>query len=120
MKRIIIIVLFVAFCCSCGHRIEGDYSVMGYTLTRKAITDSINVTSVPKFHFEGNRVIIYRDFNFGYFVDSVYSYTYRGSRLLLNGTTHSKELICEPVSGGYELFDLDDSYLQAITILLYR
>lgn len=109
--------------CSCTERktiTPGKYVVFGYTTTKQALREGVKITQTPIFHFhtDNKSMTVSHDFNFGYFVDSVYKYKFKDNTLYLYGPNDTKSILCEPVHDGlgYEMF-LDYKYMQKITLL---
>lgn len=120
-KSAVCFAAFLGLLHSCArHEVTpGRYEVMGYRITRQALQDSIEISHGPKFEFHSDRkrVTVSSDFDFGCFVDSVYSYRYRDGILHLAGPNDRKDIFCEPFPDGtgYTLF-LDEKYIEQISI----
>lgn len=117
MKKGLLFVAAMAICIGCGKRVDdGEYCVFGYTLTNKAVSENIKVTTVPTFVFTKNHLLVKDDFDFKCFVDSEYEYKIKGNKLLLYGATEQRELYIGYDEKYIDLAIEDNDYIQKISL----
>ena len=100
----------------------GNYSIMSYGLTDKAAAENITFQGPhPVFTFRKDGTVrIFPDFSFGYFKDSVYTYTCTDKELKLVGKTVTLNIpITEYKPASRESYRLkpDSKYLREIFII---
>ena len=117
MRKILSIIIAMAICIGCGKRIDdGEYRVFGYTLTNKAVSENIKVTTVPTFVFTKKHLLVKDDFDFKCFVDLEYKYKIKENKLFLYGATEQRALYIDFDERYIDLVIEDNDYLQKLTL----
>ena len=103
---------------SCKHTtLEGEYMVMGFTLTNEAVAEGVTVTSSPVFVFSDKSLQIKGDFNFNCFDSEQYKYRIKDGMIQLKKKSDSRIFYITSSDKRIELAIDDNKYIQRVVLI---